>query len=59
MDCPEICSKSIYEIMLDCWKKSPYDRPLFVQITERLNNILRQNVTSVSLVVKAYYNNYC
>ena len=59
MDCPEICPKSIYEIMLDCWKKNPYDRPLFVQITERLNNILRQNVSSVCLVVNAYYNNYC
>ncbi|XP_065684796.1 fibroblast growth factor receptor 3 isoform X1 [Hydra vulgaris] len=46
MDCPEICPKAIYEIMLDCWKKSPYDRPLFAQITERLNNVLKQNVAS-------------
>eukprot|EP00111_Clytia_hemisphaerica_P018541 TCONS_00054846-protein len=46
MECPEQCPKDIYEIMLDCWAKSPYERPLFAQITERLNNCMKQNIST-------------
>lgn len=45
MDCPERCPKDVYEIMYDCWTKSPYSRPLFAQLVERLNNVMKQNVS--------------
>ena len=46
MECPEQCPKDIYDIMLDCWAKSPYERPLFSQVSERLNNVMKNNITS-------------
>ncbi|XP_065668911.1 vascular endothelial growth factor receptor 1 isoform X2 [Hydra vulgaris] len=51
MASPEHCPESVYEIMLDCWRKSPYDRPLFSQIGERLSNILKQNVSGVNAYI--------
>lgn len=45
MDCPEKCPKDVYGIMYDCWTKSPYERPLFSQLVERLNNVMKQNVS--------------
>nr|AAS79436.1 vascular endothelial growth factor receptor [Podocoryna carnea] len=48
MERPEICPKSVFEIMSDCWTKSPYDRPMFSQIYDRLTNVLKHNVPSDS-----------
>ncbi len=31
-----LCSNEIYQIMLDCWKKEPNERPNFQEIYERL-----------------------
>ena len=49
LECPEICPKDVYEIMLSCWKKSPYERPIFSHIVEELGNNVKANVESVSL----------
>ena len=49
MDCPEKCPEDVYGIMYDCWTKSPYERPLFAQLVERLNNVMKQNVSGVTV----------
>ena len=32
MKCPPKCSEPLYQIMLDCWKEDPSDRPTFEQL---------------------------
>jgi len=44
MESPEICPKDIYEIMLSCWERIPYNRPLFANITELLSNSMKRYV---------------
>uniref|UniRef100_A0A4W5JS90 non-specific protein-tyrosine kinase n=1 Tax=Hucho hucho TaxID=62062 RepID=A0A4W5JS90_9TELE len=41
MPCPvdPYCSKDMYKIMLDCWKKNKYDRPTFKALKMRLRNV--------------------
>ena len=51
MDCPEICPKEIYTMMLECWIRTPYNRPTFAQLTERLENFMKQNVDNVSILL--------
>ena len=50
MDCPEICPNEIYKIMQDCWKRSPYERPMFEQITERITKCMEQHGQNVSII---------
>lgn len=35
---PEICSKSVYELMLHCWAHNPDDRPDFSEILSKLEH---------------------
>lgn len=34
---PEICSESLYELMLDCWQGNRDDRPNFRDICDKLD----------------------
>ncbi|XP_058449287.1 uncharacterized protein LOC131429253 [Malaya genurostris] len=36
LDRPEICTTELYELMLNCWKSDPDDRPSFHQINKSL-----------------------
>ena len=51
MERPDTCPVEMYEIMLDCWERSPYARPVFSAIEERISNCMQQNAHNVS--------NYC
>ncbi|GAB6032659.1 hypothetical protein CHUAL_011537 [Chamberlinius hualienensis] len=48
MEKPEYASDVIYEIMLNCWKAEPKDRPSFTELSERLGGELETSI-------KAYY----
>jgi len=39
---PSECPNIIYQLMLDCWKENPNERPSFRDITLRLKEIIHQ-----------------
>ncbi|XP_063793268.1 vascular endothelial growth factor receptor kdr-like [Pseudophryne corroboree] len=41
---PEYCTPEIYQTMLDCWQGVPTDRPTFMDLVERLGDLLQANV---------------
>eukprot|EP00111_Clytia_hemisphaerica_P018542 TCONS_00054849-protein len=45
---PDICPKDVYSVMMECWEKSPYRRPMFSQISTKLNYILTNHVPNGS-----------
>lgn len=64
---PDICSDSIYQLMLSCWEMSPNERPSFRQILDRLNQIKKDFLDAgtaadfeldISSMVTASRNNY-
>ncbi|XP_065663104.1 uncharacterized protein LOC136085711 isoform X2 [Hydra vulgaris] len=42
MEKPENCSKTMYEIMLQCWNKDPLQRPTFTTLREFFDELLSQ-----------------
>ena len=50
MERPDTCPVEMYEIMLDCWERSPYARPVFSAIEERISNCMQQNAHNVSSI---------
>ena len=36
MPCPPGCPQELYEIMLECWKATPLDRPTFETLQWKL-----------------------
>ncbi|XP_031623796.1 mast/stem cell growth factor receptor kita-like [Contarinia nasturtii] len=38
---PEICSEQLYKLMQQCWSESPFNRPSFSEIVQRLENTER------------------
>ncbi|KFO33339.1 Vascular endothelial growth factor receptor 1 [Fukomys damarensis] len=44
MKAPEYATPEIYQIMLDCWHKDPKERPRFVELVEKLGDLLQANV---------------
>lgn len=36
-----------YNIMLDCWKMNPMTRPSFIELSERLGDLLQDGSKSV------------
>uniref|UniRef100_A0A914CT63 Protein kinase domain-containing protein n=1 Tax=Acrobeloides nanus TaxID=290746 RepID=A0A914CT63_9BILA len=47
---PEAADEQIYEIMLDCWKEDPEERPTFEALTSRLHTILADATKSYGYV---------
>ena len=52
MERPDRCPRDVYEIMLNCWKRSPFDRPSFKDIIKSLTLIFVENVEQVSLIYR-------
>jgi len=50
---PEAAPLQIYNIMLDCWKKDPSERPSFVDIFYRLEDFLGTNDQVVNTLVSS------
>ncbi|XP_062858617.1 tyrosine-protein kinase SRK2 [Trichomycterus rosablanca] len=46
MPCPSNCPKRVYEVMRDCWKDSPYDRPTFETLQWTLEEFCDLDVSS-------------
>ncbi|CAH1160263.1 unnamed protein product [Phaedon cochleariae] len=44
MEAPEYAPKEIYDLMTDCWKSQPLERPSFSKLTERLGNLLEDTI---------------
>ncbi|CAH0548058.1 unnamed protein product [Brassicogethes aeneus] len=44
MEKPEFAPKEIHNMMMDCWLEKPQSRPSFEILTERLGNLLEENV---------------
>ncbi|KAL0598343.1 Vascular endothelial growth factor receptor 1 [Plecturocebus cupreus] len=41
---PKVLELEVYQIMLDCWHKDPKERPRFVELVEKLGDLLQANV---------------
>ena len=52
---PDVCPKDVYALMLECWEKSPYRRPMFSQVNTKLNYITTNHVPTVTI----YYFVFC
>uniref|UniRef100_A0A914DIZ7 receptor protein-tyrosine kinase n=1 Tax=Acrobeloides nanus TaxID=290746 RepID=A0A914DIZ7_9BILA len=48
--CPEAANEKIYEIMLDCWKEDPEERPTFEALDSRFYVILADATKSYGYV---------
>ncbi|XP_052430180.1 vascular endothelial growth factor receptor kdr-like [Carassius gibelio] len=44
MKAPEYSSSEIYQTMLDCWHGEPSKRPTFIELVERLGDLLQASV---------------
>ncbi|NXS99492.1 VGFR1 factor, partial [Jacana jacana] len=44
MRAPEQATEEIYQIMLDCWRSNPNDRPRFSELVKKLGDLLQANV---------------
>ncbi|KXJ28420.1 fibroblast growth factor receptor 4 [Exaiptasia diaphana] len=46
---PNHCPTDLYDLMRQCWEYSPEDRPTFVEISYRLEQIFKDNVSEDTL----------
>lgn len=46
MSCPPSCPKYMYEIMCDCWKEVPADRPTFETLQWKLEDFFEADISS-------------
>lgn len=46
MSCPPHCPKVMYEIMEECWKDQPADRPTFETLQWKLEDFFDIDMTS-------------
>uniref|UniRef100_A0A669QT86 receptor protein-tyrosine kinase n=1 Tax=Phasianus colchicus TaxID=9054 RepID=A0A669QT86_PHACC len=44
MRAPEQATEEIYQIMLDCWRSNPNERPRFSELVKRLGDLLQASV---------------
>ncbi|RWS21332.1 mast/stem cell growth factor receptor kita-like protein [Leptotrombidium deliense] len=44
MEKPDLCPNSVYQIMIDCWREDPKNRPDFTKLAELLGNLLEASV---------------
>ena len=47
LECPSLCTREMYEIMLECWQKMPIKRPQIGAILQSLERLQQNNVTVV------------
>ncbi|XP_072904793.1 angiopoietin-1 receptor [Hemitrygon akajei] len=48
MEKPPNCVDEVYELMRQCWREKPYERPTFAQILVSLNRMLEERKTYVN-----------
>lgn len=48
MEKPPNCVDEVYELMRQCWREKPYERPMFGQILAPLNRMLEERKTYVN-----------
>ncbi|XP_030626704.1 tyrosine-protein kinase SRK2 [Chanos chanos] len=46
MPCPPACPKRLYDVMLECWKENPADRPTFETLQWKLEDFFDMDVSS-------------
>lgn len=46
MEKPDSCSKELYSLMLSCWSALPIDRPTFITIQNRLDELMHLSTKS-------------
>ncbi|XP_054267416.1 uncharacterized protein LOC128989542 [Macrosteles quadrilineatus] len=49
MDRPLTCTDRLYDLMLDCWREDPLERPPFWQISARLEKLLEEDTDYLPL----------
>lgn len=49
MEKPQICSDDMYDLMRQCWKEKPSERPLFSSIREQLERMMLQQCSYLDL----------
>lgn len=49
MNKPDICSDELYELMLDCWKEDPNERPSFDQLLSRMETMMMKDTPYLDL----------
>ena len=47
LSCPQLCTKEIYDIMLQSWEKMPVRRPTISNILQSLEDLQQNNVTVI------------
>jgi len=55
LECPALCGKEMYDIMLKCWQKMPVKRPHIGEILQSLEE-LQQNSVAVVKDIENYVN---
>ena len=55
LDKPEFASTEIAQIMMDCWKTEPNERPTFQQLEEVLSEYLEESVRSRFVCMDEHY----
>ncbi|XP_078368380.1 uncharacterized protein LOC144652235 [Oculina patagonica] len=49
MERPETCSDKLYQLMLNCWREEPSDRPTFESATRSLEEMLQEDTPYLDL----------
>lgn len=49
MEKPSHCGIELYQMMLDCWKENPKERPTFMDVRKRLEMLLEDALNYVKL----------
>ncbi|XP_078365914.1 uncharacterized protein LOC144650130 [Oculina patagonica] len=49
MEKPETCSDKLYQLMLNCWREDPSDRPTFESATRSLEKMLQEDTPYLDL----------
>lgn len=51
MEKPRNCDDEVYELMRQCWRDRPYERPTFAQISVQLNRMLEARKAYVNMAL--------
>ncbi|KAL9957970.1 hypothetical protein ACROYT_G034930 [Oculina patagonica] len=54
MEKPQICSDEMYELMQQCWKERPAERPSFTFILEQLERMMLRHCPYLDIVDANY-----
>ncbi|XP_065842889.1 tyrosine-protein kinase receptor torso-like isoform X5 [Oscarella lobularis] len=55
LECPENCSRELYEIMFECWRSEPEMRPTFEKLSTQLGKMLEEETPTKYLNLDSIY----